>query len=122
MVTASLSLFREQRMNKRRFLQMAALTSHLVDRFTVPLSTQPSSVNALPQFMADNFGLARHAGDPIQSDPMQWMGVERDLQAPLAFGSDGDVLWSWQPAPNAEFLDAAGGSLYQDYQDGFSML
>lgn len=56
---------------------------------------------------------------------MQWMGTENDLQGggPIAFGSDADIMWSWQqPGPNAEFLDAAGGNFYQDYQDGFSTL
>ena len=87
------------------------------DRFTVPMSSPTSSIDALPQLMAGNF-----AGDFSESNPMQWMGVERDLQPQMTFGGDADFMWSWQPAPNAEFLDAAGGSLYQDYQDGFSML
>jgi hypothetical protein len=45
-----------------------------------------------------------------------------DAQVSPVLGSETDPLWSWQTAPNAEFMDAAGGSLYQDYQDGFNML
>lgn len=71
--------------------------------------------------MADNF-LTDHSGDSFGgNNPMQWMGghggaegMEGDLQAPgIAFGSDADIMWSWQqPGPNAEFLDAAGKYLF----------
>ncbi|KAI7553997.1 hypothetical protein KC331_g849 [Hortaea werneckii] len=88
------------------------------DRCTAPISAQQSTSEALPRFMAENFGLI---GDG-QANDINWMNHQWGLHGPSTVPNDASMSWSWPRSLNAEFLDAAGANLFHEYQDGFSAL
>ena len=112
-----LQKFYSKQRNLRGYIQEKK-TADGIDRCAFPLSAQQGTSEALPRFMAENFGFT---GDGI-ADDVSWMNPQWGLQAPPTLPNDAAMGWSWPQSLNAEFLDAAGASLFQDYQDGFGAL
>lgn len=73
--------------------------------------------------MANNFGVAQqHQDIALQNNSMEWFSLQQHLDVPHAYDSDPSAIWPWLQAPNEDLMDAAGGTLLQDFQDDFDVL
>lgn len=73
--------------------------------------------------MANNFGVAQqHQDIALQNNSMEWFSLQQHLDVPQGLQDDVDSMWPWPQAPNEDLMDAAGGTLIQDYRDDFNFL
>ena len=84
---------------------------------------QQLTYGEIPQYMANNFGSAQqHEDIALQNNSMEWVSLQRHLDVPLEIGSSLDTSWPWLQVTDEALMDAAGGTLLQDYQTEFQIL
>lgn len=73
--------------------------------------------------MASNFRSAQqHQDISLQNNSMEWISLQRHLDVPSEIDPALDTSWPWMPVSDEELMDAAGGTLLQDYQADFQMM